>query len=142
MKILIINGPNINMLGIREPKIYGNKTYHDLCDFINSYCKEDNIEVELFQSNHEGLIVDRIQESYQKYDGIIINAGAYTHTSLAILDALKSVGIKTIEVHLSNPELREEYRKFSYIKEIAFKRFMGYGFEGYILALKALKESR
>ena len=115
-KILIINGPNINMLGIREKEIYGSNTYQDLLNLINDYAKNKNIEVEFFQSNHEGALVDKIQEAYfKKIDGIVINPAAYTHTSIAILDALKATKIPTVEVHISNVSEREEFRKISYI---------------------------
>ena len=114
MRILVINGPNINMLGIREPDIYGKNTYADLCSMIKNYADEKGIEVKLFQSNHEGLIVDEIQAAYQKFDGIIINPAAYTHTSIAILDALKSVGIPAVEINISDVTKREDFRQISY----------------------------
>lgn len=140
MKILIINGPNINMLGIREKEVYGNKTYADLV----SYCLEEanklNLEIECFQSNHEGCIIDKIQQAYNVFDGIIINAGAYTHYSIAIMDALKSVNIPTIEVHLTNIYSRESYRNISYIKEASISSIVGKGFEGYKIALIELKK--
>lgn len=140
MKILIINGPNLNMLGIREVSIYGTKTYEDLTNQLNSWAKELNLEIEIFQSNHEGAIVDKIQEAYYKnIDGIVINPGAYTHTSIAILDALKCVQITTIEVHLSDIKNREDFRKISYIEPFCFKSFYGLGFDGYFCALKELK---
>lgn len=138
MKILIINGPNLNFLGIREPEIYGNQTYDDLTDFINMVCKEKGVEAEIFQSNHEGGIVDKIQQAYQKFDGIVINPAAYTHTSIAIADALKAVGIPTVEVHLSDVNSREEFRKISYISPVAIKTIMGLGFEGYRQAIETL----
>ena len=142
MKILIINGPNINMLGIREVDVYGNKTYQDLCDLLNEYAKSKNVEIELFQSNHEGDIVDKIQMAYfEKVDGIVINPAAYTHTSIAILDALKAVNIKTVEVHMSDISKREEFRKLSYVSLYASKRIMGKGFEGYIEAINYLLEN-
>ena len=112
MKILVLNGPNLNMLGIREPDIYGKNTYSDLINMINEYCNQNNIEVEIFQSNHEGVLVDKIQEAYGKFDGIVINPAAYTHTSVALLDALKSVGIPTVEVHISDVAKREDFRRF------------------------------
>ena len=116
MKILVINGPNLNFLGIREPEIYGKSTYKDLCDLINKQAEIDNIDIEIYQSNHEGSIVDKIQQAYfDKVDGIVINPAGYTHTSVAILDALKSVNIPTIEVHISDINGREEFRKHSYI---------------------------
>ena len=140
MHLLIINGPNINMLGIREPDIYGKNTYADLCDMISAKAEELNITVELFQSNHEGAIVDKIQEAYGKADGIVINPAAYTHTSVAILDALKAVAIPTCEVHISDVNSREEFRKISYVGVYAEKTFAGYGFDSYTMALDYLKE--
>lgn len=139
MRILIINGPNINMLGIREPEIYGKQTYGDLCRFIESEAEKLNVEVEFFQSNHEGAIVDKIQEAYKKADGIVINPAAYTHTSIAILDALKAVGIPTCEVHLSDINSREEFRQKSYVAMYAEVTFAGLGFDGYAMAMKYLK---
>lgn len=140
MHLLIINGPNINMLGIREPDIYGKNTYSDLCDMISAKAEEMNITVELFQSNHEGAIVDKIQEAYGKADGIVINPAAYTHTSVAILDALKAVAIPTCEVHISDVNSREEFRKISYVGLYAEKTFAGYGFDSYTMAMDYLKE--
>lgn len=134
-KILIINGPNLNFLGIREPAIYGKGTYANLVDLLNSAAKQRNFDIEIFQSNHEGCIVDKIQEAYHKFDGIIINPAAYTHTSVAILDALKAVGLPTVEVHLSDINSREEFRKFSYISLYAAKTVCGKGFDGYIEAM-------
>ena len=139
-KILVINGVNLNMLGIREPDIYGKSTYSDLCDLIKNKADEINITVELFQSNHEGAIVDKIQEAYKKADGIVINPAAYTHTSVAILDALKAVAIPTCEVHISAVDSREEFRKISYVGLYAEKKFAGYGFDGYLMAMDYLKE--
>ena len=140
MHILVINGPNLNMLGIREPDIYGHNTYKDLCDLIQKKADELNISVEFFQSNHEGSIVDKIQEVYQKADGIIINPAAYTHTSVAIFDALKAVSIPTCEVHISDVKSREAWRQISYVGMYAEKTIMGYGFDGYIMALNYLNE--
>lgn len=140
MHLLIINGPNINMLGIREPDIYGKGTYADLCGIITKKADEMNITVELFQSNHEGAIVDKIQEAYNKADGIVINPAAYTHTSVAILDALKAVAIPTCEVHISDVDSREDFRKISYVGLYAEKKFAGYGFDGYLMAMEYLKE--
>lgn len=140
MHILVINGPNINMLGIREPDIYGKSTYADLCELIKTKADEMNVEVELFQSNHEGSIVDKIQESLGKADGIVINPAAYTHTSVAILDALKAVAIPTCEVHISDVNSREDFRKISYVGMYAEKTLAGYGFDGYIMAMEYLKE--
>ena len=141
MKLLVINGANINMLGIREPNIYGKNTYKDLCNMINDYASKENIEIEIYQSNHEGALVDKIQESYfDKVDGIVINPGAYTHTSIAILDALKAVNIKYVEVHISKVNERESFRQISYIRENASKTITGKGLDGYIEALDYLKE--
>ena len=136
MKILVINGPNINMLGIREKNIYGYQTYDDLVNFIEKVAHENNITVNLYQSNHEGCIVDKIQEAYyENYDGIIINPAAYTHTSIAILDALKAVNIPTIEVHISNINMRESFRKKSLITDVCKHTIMGTGFDVYKKAL-------
>ncbi len=140
MHILVINGPNINMLGIREPDIYGKGTYADLCEMIKKKSEEMNVTVELFQTNHEGAIVDKIQESYGKVDGIVINPAAYTHTSVAILDALKAVAIPTCEVHISDVSSREDFRKISYVGLYAEKKFAGFGFDGYLMAMEYLKE--
>ena len=140
MKILVINGPNINMLGIREPEIYGAKTFNNLEEFIRKSADELSISVSLFQSNHEGEIVDVIQAAYGVYDGIVINPAAYTHTSIAILDALKAVAIPTVEVHISDISQREEFRRFSYVSLVAKKTICGKGFEGYKEALEYLKE--
>lgn len=139
MKILVINGPNLNMLGIREPDIYGSQTFSALEKFIKDSADELEIDVTLYQSNHEGAIVDTIQAAYKKYDGIVINPAAYTHTSVAILDALKAVAIPTVEVHLSDINSREEFRKHSYVSLIAKKTICGLSFEGYKEALKFLK---
>ena len=136
MKILVINGPNLNFLGIREPDIYGKNTYADLCEIIKNAAKERNVDIDVFQSNHEGEIVDKIQSAfYHKVDGIVINPAAFTHTSVAILDALKSVNIPTVEVHITDVNNREEYRKISFVKEFAFATITGKGFDGYIDAL-------
>ncbi len=140
MNVLVINGPNLNMLGVREPALYGNKSYSDLVEYIESVAKELDIGVTVTQSNHEGAIVDVIQSAYGEYDGIVINAGAYTHTSVAILDALKAVGIPTAEVHLTDINQREDFRKVSYVGLYAEKRIMGAGFAGYKQALEYLKE--
>ena len=131
MKILVINGPNLNMLGIREPDIYGRKTYRDLEEYVRTAFAEAGVQGEIWQSNHEGDIVDRIQEAYGQCDGIVINPGAYTHTSVAILDALKAVGIPTVEVHLSDVDAREDFRKISYVSLAAEKTIKGKGFDGY-----------
>ena len=131
MKILIINGPNLNMLGLREPAVYGDRNYESLCASISTWCEEAGVEYEIFQSNHEGVIVDKIQEAYGKIDGILINPAAYTHTSVAILDALKAVSIPTVEVHISKVSEREEFRQVSYVSLCAIKTIQGLGFEGY-----------
>ncbi len=141
MKILIINGPNLNMLGIREPQIYGSKTYNDLCGLVTDYAKQKNIEVKLFQSNYEGALVDEIQSAYQNFDGIVINPAAYTHTSVALLDAVKSVGIPTVEVHISAVEDREDFRQISYIRAACIKTITGLGFDGYLRAIDVLIEN-
>ena len=138
MKILVINGPNLNMLGIREPQVYGKSTYKDLVEMIQSHADKKGVEVEFYQSNHEGDIVDRIQAAYGNVDGIVINPAAYTHTSVAILDALKSVAIPAVEVHISAIEERESFRQFSYISLIAKKTITGKGFNGYIEAFDEL----
>ena len=135
-KILVINGPNLNMLGIREPDIYGKQDFAALEEYIRASAKELRLSVSLFQSNHEGEIVDIIQSAYGLYDGIVINPAAYTHTSVAILDALKAVGIPTVEVHLSDINSREEFRKHSFVSMIAVKTICGLGFEGYRKALE------
>ena len=135
MKILVINGPNLNMLGVREPQIYGNQNYQDLCEMINKHCKEKGIEVEIFQSNHEGVIVDKIQSAYNVFDGIVINPAAYTHTSAAILDALKAVNIPAVEVHISDVDSREDFRQISFVRNYCFKTISGKGFEGYLEAI-------
>ena len=142
MKIMIINGPNINMLGIRETNLYGITFYQDLEKKIKIWAKENNLKVEIHQSNYEGKIIDLIQKAYfKKFNGIILNAGGYTHTSISILDALKSTNIPCIEVHLTDIEKREEYRKRSYISEYAFKVIKGLGIEGYHQALVSFKEN-
>lgn len=135
MKLYIINGPNLNMLGIREPEIYGKLTLQDIESKIKLYCAKNQIDVEFYQSNHEGEIVDIIQSAYQKADGIIINPAAYTHTSIAILDALKAVNVDTVEVHLSDVDEREDFRKLSYVSLFAKKVIKGKGADGYIEAI-------
>ena len=142
MNILVINGPNLNMLGIREPEIYGKATYTDLCDLIRAHAEELGVSVTLYQSNHEGDLVDAIQQAYGKQDGIIINPGAYTHTSVALLDALKAVGIPAVEVHISDPDTREEFRKVSYIRVACVKTIKGHGFDGYLEAMDVLTGDR
>lgn len=138
MKILVINGPNLNMLGIREPDIYGKGTYKDLCDLITDYAAQKDVEVKLFQSNHEGDIVDEIQGAYGSFDGIVINPAAYTHTSVALLDALKSVGIPAVEVHISRVEDREDFRQISFVRAACIKTITGLGFDGYLRAIDTL----
>lgn len=137
MKFLIINGPNINMLGIREPEVYGKETYADLCAVIHSACGDDPYEI--FQSNHEGAIVDKIQEAYGRFDAIVINPAAYTHTSIAIPDALRTVSIPVAEVHISDIYSREEYRRISYVFPIAEIQISGHGLNGYAEAIHYLK---
>lgn len=141
MKILVINGPNINMLGIREKHLYGNNTYDDLVNMIKKWGSDNSADVECYQSNSEGDIVTTIQNAYNKIDGIVINAAAYTHTSVAILDALKAVNIRTVEVHLTDIYTRDEFRKHSYVSLYAEKVIVGKGFDGYIEALDYLKNS-
>ena len=138
MKLLILNGANINMLGIREPDIYGRKTYDDLLLYIKEEADRLGVAVEFYQSNHEGDIVDKIQSAYGNTDGIVINPAAYTHTSIAIPDALKAVGIPTVEVHISDISSREAFRRISYVSPVALKTIAGKGFEGYILAMNEL----
>lgn len=138
MKLLVINGPNLNMLGIREPAIYGGDTYADLENFLRKSAQDVDVDMEIFQSNHEGAIVDKIQESYGKIDGIVINPAAYTHTSVAILDALKAVAIPAVEVHLSDVSQRESFRKISYAGMACEIAFIGLGFEGYRRAIAYL----
>ena len=138
MKILVINGPNLNMLGIREPDIYGKSTYADLLRLISDEARALGVEVEFFQSNHEGALVDAIQGAYGRIDGIIINPGAYTHTSVALLDAVKAVGIPTVDVHISDPDSRDEFRKISYIRSACALTVKGRGFDGYLDALRYL----
>ena len=139
MKLLVINGPNLNMLGIREKNIYGNASYAALIDFIEEICCDQGVEVDVFQSNHEGAIVDEIQHAYERIDGIIINPAAYTHTSIAIPDALKAVNIPAVEVHLSDVSLREDFRKVSYVRQTCIHSIIGQGFEGYRQAILYLK---
>lgn len=138
MKILVINGPNINMLGIREPDIYGKEDYKTLCESVENHAKQKGIEVKLYQSNHEGDLVDEIQNAYGNFDGIVINAGAYTHTSIALLDALKAVGLPTVEVHISALETREDFRQISYIRNACVKNITGNGIKGYLEAIDYL----
>ena len=141
MKILVLNGPNINMLGIREPGIYGKNTFADLLALIDRTAREENLTIEQYQSNHEGCLVDKIQDSYGKVDGIVINPAAYTHTSVAILDAVKAVAIPTVEVHISDISKREDFRQISYIRQACVKTITGHGFDGYLEAMEYLTES-
>lgn len=141
MKILVINGPNINMLGIREPGIYGKDNFNTLCEGVKTYAKENGIEVKLFQSNHEGALVDEIQAAYGVFDGIVINPGAYTHTSIALLDAVKAVSIPTVEVHISDVASREDFRQISFIRAACQKTICGHGIKGYTEAMEFLKEN-
>jgi 3-dehydroquinate dehydratase-2 len=138
MKILVINGPNLNMLGIREKEIYGTRTYAELCAFIEDCCASEGVECSIFQSNHEGAIVDRIQAAYGAEDAIVINPAAYTHTSVAILDALRAVALPAVEVHLSPVEERESFRRISYTAQACEKTISGKGFEGYREAIRFL----
>lgn len=139
MKFLILNGPNLNLLGIREPSIYGSETYVDLCERIQAYAAEKGIEMRFVQSNHEGELVDAIQQAYfDGLDGIILNPGAYTHTSIALLDALKGVHLPAVEVHISDPDTREEFRKISYVRAACLTTIKGHGTAGYIEAIDTL----
>ena len=140
MKILVLNGPNINMVGIREPGIYGKQTFADLLQLLDDTAKELGVELEQFQSNHEGALVDKIQESYGKVDGIVINPAAYTHTSVAILDALKAVSIPAVEVHISDVDAREPFRQVSYAGMYCEKTVKGRGLQGYAVAMRYLWE--
>ena len=140
MKLLVINGPNLNMLGIRERALYCAQDYAALCDFVRAQAERLGVSVELFQSNHEGAIVDRIQAAYQNVDGIVINPAAYTHTSVAILDALKAVSIPACEVHLTDVNAREDFRKVSYVRMACDRTFAGFGFDGYRMAMEYLVE--
>ncbi len=139
MKLLVLNGPNLNLLGLREPEIYGRKTYPDLESYILEIAREENVEATIRQSNHEGCLVDLIQGAYGVYDGIVINPAAYTHTSVAILDALKAVALPAVEVHLSDPTKREPFRRLSYAGMACLTTFAGQGFEGYRQAILFLK---
>ena len=140
MKILVINGPNINMLGLREPGIYGKQTFDDLLQLLNKTAVEEGLEIHQYQSNHEGDLVDKIQASYGVYDAIVINPAAYTHTSIAILDALKAVGLPAVEVHISDVSAREDFRQISYARLACEKTIMGQGIDGYRQAILYLKE--
>lgn len=138
MKIRVINGPNINMLGIREPDIYGRVTYNDLVKMINEHAAKRGVQIEVMQSNHEGDLVDMLQDCYKKIDAVVINPGAYTHTSVAILDALKAVSLPAIEVHISDVDSREEFRQISYIRQACIKTISGHGVNGYLEAIDHL----
>ena len=138
MKILVINGPNLNLLGVREPAIYGNRSYADLVNFVEGVAKELGVEVEVRQTNHEGVIVDWIQECRGKFDALVLNAAAYTHTSVAIHDAIKAVEVRTVEVHLSQPKNRDDFRKVSFVEAVAEKTCLGRGFDSYADALRHL----
>ncbi len=142
MKILVINGPNINMLGIREPDQYGKETYSDLVEKIKIHCDNKNVDVDIYQSNHEGDLVDKIQSAYGNTDGIVINPGAYTHTSIAILDAVKSVSIPTVEIHISKVEEREYFRQVSYVRLACIKTITGHGTDGYLEAIDYLLDEK
>ena len=142
MKILVINGPNLNMLGIREPDRYGRETYAELVKKIQRHCDKIGVGVEIFQSNHEGALVDKIQAAYNNADGIVINPGAYTHTSIALLDALRAVSIPTVEVHISRLEEREDFRQISYVRLAALKTVTGHGTDGYLEAIDFLTEEK
>lgn len=138
MKILILNGPNLNMLGIREPAVYGFTTYADLCDMIQAHAAKVGVQAEIYQSNHEGDLVDKIQAAYNTFDGIVINPAAYTHTSVALLDALKAVAIPAVEVHISDVSKREDFRQISFVRLYCEKTIAGHGFEGYLEAIDYL----
>lgn len=141
MRLLVINGPNLNMLGIRERHLYGAQDYAALCEYVKEQGQRLGAEVELFQSNHEGALVDCIQAAYQRIDGIVINPGAYTHTSVALLDALKAVDIPACEVHLTDVNAREEFRRISYVRLACRKTFAGFGFDGYRMAMEYLVDA-
>ena len=142
MKILVLNGPNINMLGIREPGIYGSQSYKELLQLLTVWAGELDVAIEHYQSNHEGCLVDKIQEAWGKFDGIVINPAAYTHTSIAILDALKAVGIPAVEVHISDVSQREDFRQVSYIRQACIATITGKGFDGYLEAIDTLMEKK
>lgn len=139
MKLLVLNGPNLNLLGLREPAIYGNRNYNDLCNLIKAHADRIGVEVEIRQSNHEGVLVDWIQEAPGRFDGIVLNPAAYTHSSVALLDALKAVGIPTVEVHISDLSKREAFRQISYVRAACVKTIAGHGLEGYPEAMDYLK---
>ena len=138
MKLLVLNGPNLNMLGIREPEIYGKETYDDLCRMVKEHAEKRGVEVSLYQSNHEGDLIDRIQMAYGEIDGIVFNPGGYTHTSVALPDAVKAVGIPTVEVHISDVANREDFRQVSYIRSACIATVAGHGLQGYLEAMDLL----
>ena len=138
MKLLVLNGPNLNMLGIREPEIYGKETYDDLCRMVKEHAEKRGIDVTLYQSNHEGDLIDRIQMAYGDVDGIVFNPGGYTHTSVALPDAVKAVGIPTVEVHISDVSGREDFRQVSYIRAACIATVAGHGLQGYLEAMDLL----
>lgn len=138
MKLLVLNGPNLNMLGIREPDIYGKETYDDLCRMVKEHAEKRGVEVSLYQSNHEGDLIDRIQMAYGDVDGIVFNPGGYTHTSVALADAVKAVGIPTVEVHISDVSSREDFRQISYIRAACIATVAGHGLKGYLEAMDLL----
>lgn len=140
-KVLIVNGPNLNMLGIREPNIYGNKSYKDLCNYLKENAKKLGLNIKIIQSNHEGKIIDILHKNYQKYEYLLINAGGLTHTSVSLRDAIKGCGYKMVAVHLSNINERDEFRKNNYLKDIALNEFIGEGFASYLKALEFIKEN-
>lgn len=140
MKLLILNGPNLNLLGIREPEIYGTQSYEDLCKQILAHARSIGVEAEIRQTNHEGVLVDWIQQARGRFDGIVLNPAAYTHTSVALLDAVQAVGLPTVEVHLSDPDRREPFRRVSYVRAACLKTVSGRGFAGYLEAMDALKQ--
>ena len=140
MKLLILNGPNLNLLGVREPEIYGNRTYNDLCKLIEAHAVQIGVEAEIRQTNHEGTLVDWIQEARGRFDGIVLNPAAYTHTSVALLDAVLAVGVPTVEVHISDPMEREAFRRVSYVREACVACVRGHGLEGYLEAMDILKK--
>ena len=139
MKLLILNGPNLNLLGVREPEIYGNQTYSDLCKLIEAHASEIGVEVEIRQTNHEGVLVDWIQEARGRFEGIVLNPAAYTHTSVALLDAVLAAGVPTVEVHISDPDQREPFRRISYVRQACAACLKGKGFAGYLEAMDLLK---
>ena len=139
MKLLILNGPNLNLLGVREPEVYGNQTYSELCKLIEAHASEIGVEVEIRQTNHEGVLVDWIQEARGRFDGVVLNPAAYTHTSVALLDAVLAAGVPTVEVHISDPDQREPFRRVSYVRAACIACLKGKGFAGYLEAMDLLK---